>query len=367
MRKPSIVLCTIATALNGCATTPPMTVHYYLPRADLTVTVKKTVSCDSNATIFTVLSATHDVTYSASSPATDKNAVQQIQLGQLDGLLSDADLAFSFTNDGRLLGLNVATTGEAGEIVKSALSIAQPITGLISPAMAGPESRLEEIEAACSKIAMWGGQDKALTLTYAATIPFGSPSGGVAMMIPDASSEKYAEELGGVIGAVCWKVGKSVPREPMGLDPSGAPRGDIGLVLRQPAVAHVEIDNWDQGTCGEPRGYETDLGAPHKTTVWSGEVDVPQHGNLYVVLIPKAAAFGKQNFTLALSDEGTVTQLTYGKTNGVAQALGAGSSIEASAIATPAQRTQRATDEANAIAAQEKLAACQADHAKCGN
>lgn len=368
MRKPTVALCSAALLVSSCATTPPMTVHYYLPRADLSLTVKKTLTCDSNATIMTVLSATHDVTYSASSPATDRDAVQQVQLGRLDGAFSDADLGFTFKNDGRLNGVNVATTGEGGQIVKSALAIAQPITGLVPLAMgSAPEPRFEQIQEACAKIARWGGQDKTLTLTYVATVPFNSPDGSREAMVPDPASADYASDLGEIIGTVCWTAGKSVPREPMGMDPAEAPRGDIGLILRQPAVAHVEVDNWDRHFCGQPDKYDTDSTPPNKTVVWSGDVDVPQHGKLYVVLIPRAAAFGKQNFTLSLSDEGTVTDLKYGKTNGVADALGSAKSVEDTAIESPAQRAQRATDEENAIAAQQKLAACEADHSKCGN
>ena len=368
MRKPTIALCAATILVSGCATTPPMTVHYYLPRADLSLTVKKTLSCDSNATMFTVLSATHDVAYSASSPSTDSDAVQQVQLGRLDGTFSDADLGFTFRSDGRLSGLNVATTGEGGEIIKSALAIAQPITGLVPLAMgAAPEPRFDQIKEACENIARWGGKDKTLTLTYVATVPFNSPDGSGEPMVPDPASADYASELGEIIGMVCWTAGKSVPREPMGMDPAGVPRGDIGLILRQPAVAHVEVDNWDRHFCGQPDKDDPDPNPPNKTVVWSGDVDVPQHGKLYVVLIPRAAAFGKENFTLSLSDEGTVTELKYGKTNGVAEALGAAKSVEDTAIETPAQRAQRATDEENAIAAQQKLAACEADHSKCAN
>jgi hypothetical protein len=367
MTRPIAMLCAAAMLVSGCATTPPMTVHYYLPRADLDVTVKKTVSCDPNDKVFTVLSATHDLVYSASSPATDKDAVQEVDIGRLDGFLSDADVGFAFTDDGRLKGVNVASTGEAGAIVKSALALAAPILGSPPLAMAGaPESRFEEVRRACEKIAAWGGKDKVLTLTYVTTIPFASRDGGATMMAPDASSATYDEALGGVIGAVCVNVARSIQRPPMGMPASGR-RGDIALMLREPALARVEIDNWDQVTCGEPRSFETSDGPATKTVVWSGEVAVPQHGTLYAVLIPKAAAFGKENFTLTLSDAGTVTELKYGKTNGTADALGAVQAAEGTMVLTPAQKAQRATDEINAIAAQEKLAACQADHSKCGS
>ena len=345
-----------------------MTVHYFLPRVDLDVTVKKTVTCDPNNQIFTVLSATHDPAYSASSPATDKDAVQQIDIGRLDGFFSDADLGLSFTEDGRLAGLNVATTGEAGEIVKSAIALAAPIANGLRIAMAQAEgpNRYQEMAEACAKIAMWG-KDKTLTLTYSAAIPFASPNGSSGEMVADPSSATYDQELRGQIGNVCWTAGRSATRIPMGLDTANAPSGSVALVLRQPAIARVEIDNWDQPTCGKPLQYQTDLPPPNKTVVWSGDVEVPQHGRLYDVLIPKAAAFGKQSFTLTLSDAGTVTELKYGKTNGVAQAMGSAKSLEDATTESAAERAQRASDEEKAIAAQERLAACRADHSKCGS
>jgi hypothetical protein len=349
MRKSIILVAVWSCALTACASTPKdMTVHYFLPRVDLELKVTKSVACDPKYNLISVVNATtHNPIYSAAS---DADAKQAIRISDVDGFFSDADLTFDFKDDGRLSGVNVVTTGQGEQIVKSALALVQPFMAAVT---AGEPQLSPKTE--CGKIAGWGGENKTISLTYEAAIPFARATEEFYELVPDASSVFYHNQLTSFIGSVCVKVGKSEPRPVMGVDPKTAMSKDVLLTLRQPAVSRVQVGNYAKPGC-----------QGQNAAVWSSLLQVPQHGTIYAVLIPKAAAFGKQDFTLALSEAGTVTQLKYGKTNGVASALNAGTDVVNAATVTPAERKQQAEDEMAAIAAQEKLAACLADHSKCG-
>jgi hypothetical protein len=82
--------------------------------------------------------------------------------------------------------------------------------------------------------------------------------------------------------------------------------------------------------------------------------------------IPKAALFGKQTFSLSLSEAGTITAVDYGKQTGAAGALNAAGSI-ATAV-DPETPTAKAADlkaQADIIAQQQRLLRCQRAPASC--
>jgi hypothetical protein len=346
MRK-LMMLATLGGMLAGCATTPDMTVHYFLPRADLQLTASKSVTCDSGDHIVSVVSVTGDPVYSA-----DPVAKQEVRLKRLDGPFSDADLTFNFTEDGRLLGINADTTGEAGEIVKSGLALIAPVVagGLVVPLTSPAANPAVD----CANIASWG-KDRTLTLTYTASVPFSS-GGGPFNFKPDLSSETYDRLLAGSIGSVCGVVGPAQRRDPIGIPHVDDPRGDVRLTLLQPSLSPVDVFDLSEAGC---------KGAA--TPVRHMLVSVPQLGEPYDLLIPRAAAFGKQTFSIKVSEAGNLTEVKYGKTNGTASALDAATAALNAATLTPAEQTQQANDRMAAIAAQEKLARCLADHTKCGS
>lgn len=346
MRK-TTMLATLGSMLAGCATTPDMTVHYFLPRADLRLTAAKSVTCDNGDHIVSVVSVTGDPVYSA-----DPAAKQEVRLKRLDGPFSDADLTFDFTEDGRLTGINTTSTGEAGEIVKSGLALIGPVlTGGVAVALTTPPPNPA---ADCANIAKWG-KDRTLTLTYVASVPF-TREGGSFKFMPDLSSAAYDKLLAASIGSICGMVGAAQSRDPIGIPHVADPRGDVRLTLLQPWLSPVDVFNRSEAECNGDA-----------TPVRHMLVSVPQLGEPYDLLIPRAAAFGKQTFSIKVSDAGNLTEVKYGKTNGTASALDAAAATLKAVTLTPAQQTQQANDRMAAIAAQEKLARCLADHSKCGS
>jgi hypothetical protein len=128
-----------------------------------------------------------------------------------------------------------------------------------------------------------------------------------------------------------------------GFDASKAPSDVVLLELQRTGLVAVDIRS---------RG----------DSIWDTHIVIPQSAT-YKLPIPKAALFGKQTFTLAVSEAGAVTSVGYGKTSataGVLNALGA--------IAAPETTAAKAAElkaEADLIAQQQRLVICQTKPSDC--
>ncbi len=86
----------------------------------------------------------------------------------------------------------------------------------------------------------------------------------------------------------------------------------------------------------------------------------------YLLPIPKAALFGKQNFALSLADSGAVTAIEYGKATGAAGPLNVlGAAATAAAPDSTAAKAAEVKAQADLIAQQQRLTRCQAHPAQC--
>lgn len=100
-------------------------------------------------------------------------------------------------------------------------------------------------------------------------------------------------------------------------------------------------------------------------SIWTGTIQVPLP-QTYLLPIPKAALFGKQSFSLSLSEAGAVTSVDYGKNTGAASALNAAGAIAtAAAPETVAAKAAEVKAQADLIAQQQRLARCHANPAQC--
>src|SRR5258706_12583713 len=83
----------------GCAHTPKGAVSYYFPKATTQFLITQTLTCNSNGDrVFQALTVTPTTVYSSDFGATPG----RLSPRSLDGYLTDTDLAFNFTDDGRL-------------------------------------------------------------------------------------------------------------------------------------------------------------------------------------------------------------------------------------------------------------------------
>lgn len=330
-----------ALTLQGCATTPDMSVGYYLPKVEVAVKVVQTVGCTKDNFIIAAMTATAATAYSA-----DAAKYVTLPIKRFDGPLSDTTVGFDFYDDGRLKGMNAESTGQGEQIIKSAIALATPLFGIDGGTSTHPD--------ACKKISEWAGDTKTLTLTYEGSVPF-DKKGTRSSLEPDSSSKVYVDQLNGALGKICLVTGPSMAMKPVGGQQASPTDGSIPVELRQPASVDLSVEKMAADNCSGTR----------ESLIWQASLQVPQNGEKFIVMVPKPVAFGKQTFNLTLSEAGTITKIGYGKDTGAAQALNAATAVVNAVHQTPAEQTARINDEIGLIAAQRKLVRCLANADDC--
>lgn len=333
-------------ALLGCASTPNVTVTYYLPKGSLQVTLVRTVGCAEK---------TEDVVVATTVLAKgvyerDPNQPIHIPIKSLDGILANSDVSFALTEDGRLTGLNVAQSGQGGEIVKAAVAIAGTVA-----AFGFEVSKLSgaDIKKACDLVR---GKDHAISLTFSAEEHFDKRLTSYAPEFhPDPETAGLYEELKPILGEVALtatlrsaeqteRAAYEAPRWWQICE-----RSVVELPVVQPALFDLNVT--EKGRSG---------------SIWSGEVSIPQAGLYYSVVMPTAAVFGNQKFAIGLAESGAITSIQYAKDNGLSSALGAASSVLSEfKPGTPADEAAKLKAKADVIAQQQRLVRCQIDPKGC--
>lgn len=359
------------TMLAGCASSIPKgTLSYYLPKAETTLTVTQTLTCNAaEGALLQVVTVTPTTVYSS-----DTNRVKTITPRSISSSVSDADISFSFTDDGRLSGINTSTTGQGGAIVKNALAVAK-VAGLV----AAHKPPTMNAKAACATISTLAPKTKAdgpppsVTITYVRSFEFDTSTGTIQLKDGDKVGKSFEAEFGTTLTSNTYfhALNPSIPK--LGFDvalvnstkraaPGWTDGDSTDLVLPLNALATVNLTI---------RGLKDDLTGINREPIWSGEVIVPltSDTDLIKVPIPKPALFGQRKFSLTLAPSGSITKIGYVSTGAsdAADALGA---IGSAVLASPKELTvaqQAATLQAQAdlIFQQQRLANCQAKPASC--
>ncbi|MDR3440000.1 hypothetical protein [Telmatospirillum sp.] len=329
-----VTMCSLVS-LGGCATLPDATVQYYPVKATLKLVTIETIACDSDKKKLVYAAST---TATLTGVANHDAAAIPIAIKGPDNFGSDLDSTFTFTDDGRLKGVNVSTTGEGEEIAKSAISIATAALTMMAegtPKPAPPAVSAQQ----CTILAALGDKGPP-TLTFTGTVEFGTGK----PIVMDMQGDDLAQLA---ISAV-----PSIPKpsvsfsQPKVLSPAayGTVGSDqVGLQLQKLASVTVVV-------------------SLPSITPWSQDLTVPTN-EPFTLPIPRGKLFGKQNFALSLSDVGAITSIQYGKTSGAAGALNTGGSVVS--VISPSSVAARDNGAADEIAAQERLVKCKADPTKC--
>ncbi|MBI1199445.1 MAG: hypothetical protein GC203_16410 [Phenylobacterium sp.] len=334
-----------AAALSACATVPDVTATYYLPKATTKVTVVQSVVCNSEGKrVFYHSDASQVTSFSA-----DRDRGHPVSYKVLDGAFSDSNTALAFYDDGRLKGVNASTGGKADEIAKAAItvaSIALPIFGLTE------EPAAEQTP--CDVIKAWGGGDP-VTLSYGTTIDyardFASSDTITKPLKPDPGNDQFVAAVGSslpqpILVATLKDVLVNPARYEPPEDAEGKPDKKDVLILKLNATREVKL-SVSNGT---------------DKPFWEGTAFVPaaaEHD--YDVPIPKSALFGKQGFTLALTEAGAITSLGYSKEAGIGGVLNtAAAGLTEAKPKTDAERAAELKGQADLIAQQKRLVACEA-------
>jgi len=336
-----LVLVSIVLLLCGCASTPDVLYSYYPPCSKSNVTVTQTLDCNSDKSALIVVNST---TVNTLTAADHSKGPYTVRIKKLDGVFADSDVAVAFFDDGRLKSINATTTGQAEAALKSAISLAAALV----PIGGGERAPVEKPTSLCSAINSLGG-GKPVTLIYTKNIDYGTVNFGQARFLdPAPDSVSLYTALNSTQPELVPKpqVIVDTPVRIKGGAYGSASEGDVSLTLQETATAKVTVKVSGQN-------------------IWSGDITIPGN-NSYSLPIPKAPLFGKQNFTLTLSEIGAITQIEYGKTTGAAALLNVANAAETAALpGTTAEKAGEIRAQADLIAQQQRLARCKADPAHC--
>lgn len=327
-----------AFLLSACSSIPDVEIAYYLPTSRTVLTVTQVVDCTTdNKTIIVGNTPTASSTYVA-----DIKKRHTVNLREIEGagsFLVDSDAKFTFYEDGRLKAVGQFTQGQAEAFVKSAIQL-----GTSSLSAVGIRSAVDS-EEACKTIAAWG-HGKPVAITYASVpIDLVDMENKDAELNPIANSEPLYRALAKNLPELKYKVGAFVPNDRRAYDTKATDNqtspGNIALMVQDTGRIPVTF-------------YADDK------TILATEVLVPGK-KAYPLPIPRAALFGKQSFSLVLTEAGGISEISYGKNAGASGAANAAAAIsDTSAVEVAATKAQ-----ADLIYQQQRLARCQQNPTAC--
>lgn len=337
-----LVACILVAALLGaCSTLPDVEYGYYLTKSQVNVSVTQTLDCTADQTALIVVNtATVTPVYSADTA----KGLYHIKVKDVEGgfaPFADSEMSFSFFDDGRLKSINQSTTGQGETVIKNVVSLASALGG-------GPPPVKGKTLPICDKIKS-AGQGKPVSLVYSGTFDLAANLGRILPLGVAPASRKLFADLGvdPVTSRMQLQVG-TAPADDARAKYLGTDSSSDYVPLTLQSTADVRVDVTASGS-----------------SIWTGTISVPLP-KTYVLPILKAALFGKQSFSLTLSDSGAITTVDFAKNSGAAGALSAGTAVATAAVPeTPAAKAADLKGQADLIAQQQRLARCQATPAQC--
>lgn len=294
----NVVLVNVLIILSGCSSIPDVTARYYQTQTQYTIKATRTVSCDDNNTVHSILTVSPTAEYFA-----DLNSQKEIKLSNLNGVFTDSDIEFQLYDDGRLKSINGTQTGQGDKIIKAAATVAATLG-----AFSTNEPHLQP-QGKCAFIKKIGG-GKPITLAYEKIVDFMSPTNEE--IEPDATSLPNARRLSVQVPPLCVRTRRmgGTAKPPVGYLER---KGDVVITARQPAIYDVIIGLKKGESCDEE--------------LWHGKATVSQMGLEYQLPIPKAVLFGTQTLEATFADSGALQKLQYGNNSGSSEALGAANTV----------------------------------------
>jgi hypothetical protein len=336
--------------LTGCSSIPDVQYNYYFAKSQTSLSVAQVVSCDSagmNVIVVTSASAP-TMAYSA-----DVANVRTVNIRDIEGdfhTFVDSDATFGFYDDGRLKTINQNTVGQGEAVIKSAVSLATTAFPLAAAGRAAAEASPAD---ACQIISKWGGggdnKVPSVNLSYGTQFDITTVL-DKSFPIPPTMASKQLYDLLKVkakLPSIEVKIGNAPAiGSRASYRPSPGFQGStVPLALQK--TADVEIN----------------ILSAHKS-IWKGTITAPLPDE-YILPIPRGALFGKQNFTLSLSEAGAVQSIDYGKLSGASGALNGAQSIAGAGPQITTNETADVKAKADLIAQTQRLTRCQTNPATC--
>ena len=364
--------CGPPACLVACSAIPNVQYNYYFAKSQTSLSVAQTITCDPSKQNLIVVTTASPPTTAYSVDVS--RGPQIINIRDIEGdfhTFVDSDATFGFYDDGRLKRINQSTTGQGESVIKSAVSLA---TTALSTGLLGLAT-VKETDV-CKVIDDWGGssdgspappppappppantkKQSSVNLSYATQFDI-THAIGKAFEIPLANSSK---QLHTALADALHNSGmKPLPVIQVSVGRAQTLGGRASYLASQDFLDQEVVRLRLQRTAD----IEIKILSGAKT-IWKGTVIAPM-GGTYSLPIPRAALFGKQNFSLTLSEAGAVQSIDYGKLSGAAGALNAAQSV---AMAPPQITTNEAADvkaKADLIAQTQRLLRCQTHPSTC--
>jgi len=338
-----------ALLLCGCASVPNSIFSYSLPETRVSIEVTRTVTCvGTNQIVFTD-AVVPSVTQVRGNPKSFDTSI-------LNGELADTQVTIDYHANGTLKGINAENTGAGKAIISAAIKFADMFVETTKMS-GGDQPSPAQVAELCQLVS--GLKDKALTLRFEGRASLAD--NGVVMLQPSASSSSIVAQFPRAIPKLCVHAKhSSVPAAPFAIAQGKPPPNTIPL--REPGLANLEVlAVWSTNERAAPAICPL-AGLP----IWEGAVIATQAGTDYGLPVPALPAFGKTAFSFTLSDSGALQKVTFGKTNGIADAFdGATEALDAAQGSSTAEETKAINEEIELIKAQRKLELCQQDPTQC--
>lgn len=365
--RPGMALAGLSLVVGGCASVPDVTIQYRPVQWSTLVTIAHTISCASKDAAMPVVKTSADVQplYSAGKPD-DRFS---IRLAALDRFYADTDVKLTFTDDGRLKGINQSTEGKGESLVTAAVTAAAALSGAGALGALGtglvvdvPNARsgFGPDPSICSIVAEESGTDpaKPVSVSIAHYLLLNEGNLGAAPVLNVVGAHKALKERLVTAGQTF------VPRVQPVLDPT--PRQPVA----RPSSCVVgrgdaQMSGNDVPLCLQQTGNLTVSVFDGGSELKSSSMRVPLPNQTLALPVPKAALFGKQNFSLELAESGQILTLGYGRSTGAPaalQALGSIAKFEVTQETAEAAALRAASD---LIKEQRRAIACAADPTKC--
>ena len=326
---------------TGCASMPNLKVGYYLPRAELSVSVTQTATCTADNIPITATDVKWEPAY-----LQNKEKLHEVDLSKLGSGVSKADITLEFYADGRLKSLNTTQTGQGQSILQTALKFAVAATAL-------DVTQVTSQSEACNALRKFAGNAQTLTILRRGTTHFSDDpheSRRKSFSVEQVSLPSIQfQRIEPIFGYVTGYFEKS--RDTTVVHNLAENYDGPALTLLQPAEVTVTINL---------------ANADKSERNWTTSMFVPQLGIEYRLPLQKAPWFGENIVELALDPSGMVTKLRY---SGNPDAAGAVAVLTDLRGATDGESTTEKAEqlkaEADLILQQHRLVTCQADPDKC--
>lgn len=373
--------------LAGCASLPDLEVIYFAAKSEPMLILTQSLTCDNEFNnVFQAANLTTSVSHTANTSES-----YSVQLKNFDGPLTSGNVTINHYPDGRLNSINGTSTGQGLPIIQGVASVAGSILGLdfnlintfsdpnTEPSLT-PKQKSKLIKDICGAINPTypvnpRAVDGVMTLIFTST--YETPDS------PDYNKLKFKKN-----NSTAFERLESALKETLGETESFM---DPVIKSKVQKENNCLVKQFKQVESGE-RTYICLKKAEEAKTLKKNQIrvqnsktleyTVEQNFNSKLLFIPDAHdmlvanisvasnsfyfipfksenLFGQNQITLTLTPMGTLNNLSYNSTSGVADALNAANTVLGEF------QGQTAQEAANEIAQTQRLLRCRADEENC--